>query len=324
MSQTSSESQAPTSTDSLTLTVALQVLQGLITFICLLGITGNGVVAWLLGTCVSRAPFCVYVLHLSLADLLFLLCMLLAVLLDKTSVAYAVVKRVKLVADTASLSLLTVISLQRCLSVLFPLWYKCSRPQHLSATVSGFLWALAILAGVLLAFLCNQHQNVPEPLPGEKCFFLDFIFRLLTLSLVTPLMTFSSLILFLQVQRTSRRWLQRGRRRRPTRLYWVILMSVLAFLVCTLPLGIFWVLIYLLQLPPEVNNVFRHLGRLLSAISCSVHPVIYFLVDWCRGRSWRQSVRQPLGSVLQRVLQEEPEPGPMDPPSNSTGSMEGP
>ncbi|XP_004618634.2 mas-related G-protein coupled receptor member D [Sorex araneus] len=303
------------------LDAALWGLRAFITGVCILGIAGNGAVAWLLGAHVPRAPYCVYVLHLALADLLFLLCAVAVLQLDPASLAYEAVKRVKSVADTAGLGLLTAISVQRCLSVLFPVWYRSARPRHLSSTVCALLWALAGLANALLAALCVRHPSPYVLLPGERCFLLDFVFRLLTLGVFTPLMALSSLLLFLQVQKVARR---RARRRRPTRLYSVILASVLAFLACTLPLGIYWLLIYLLGLSERANALLRHLGRLSSAAGCSVHPLIYFLVDRWRGQGRGRAPREPLGSVLQRVLQEEPELGPGEPPSPATGSTEGP
>ncbi|XP_009875152.1 PREDICTED: mas-related G-protein coupled receptor member D-like, partial [Apaloderma vittatum] len=45
--------------------------------------------------------------------------------------------------DLSSLGLLTAISVERCVSVLFPIWYRCRRPKHLSGIVSGLLWACA-------------------------------------------------------------------------------------------------------------------------------------------------------------------------------------
>ncbi|CAM9489652.1 unnamed protein product [Bubo scandiacus] len=39
--------------------------------------------------------------------------------------------------------LLTAMSLERCLSVLFPIWYRCHHPKHLSGITCGVLWALA-------------------------------------------------------------------------------------------------------------------------------------------------------------------------------------
>ncbi|XP_055987560.1 mas-related G-protein coupled receptor member D [Sorex fumeus] len=320
MNQTANGSQA-LGPETDVLNGALVGLRALITSVCVLGIAGNGVVAWLLGARMPRAPYCVYVLHLALADLLFLLCMVAVLQLDPKSLAYEAVKRVKSTADTASLGLLTAISVQRCLSVLFPVWYKSTRPRHLSSTVCALLWALASLANALLAALCVQYPSPHAPLPGEKCFLLDFAFRLLTLGISTPLMVLASLILFLHVQKVSRR---RARSRQPTRLYLVILASVLAFLACTLPLGIYWLLIYLLGLSEQANALIRHLGRLSSSASCSVHPLIYFLVGHWRGQGRGRARREPLSSVLQRVLREEPELRPEEPPSTGTASSEGP
>ena len=54
---------------------AYWVLSAMVLFTCLGGFVGNGLVVWLLGSQGQRSPFSVYILHLGVADLLFLLCM---------------------------------------------------------------------------------------------------------------------------------------------------------------------------------------------------------------------------------------------------------
>jgi hypothetical protein len=94
----------------------------------------------------------------------------------------------------------------------------------------------------------------------------------------------------------------------------VILVSVLVFLVCSLPLGLYWFVLYWVGLPREVWLLYTSLSRLSSSIGSSANPVIYFLVGSQRSRGLQES----LGAVLGRALREEPELEGRETPSTAT------
>nr|XP_005908974.1 PREDICTED: mas-related G-protein coupled receptor member D [Bos mutus] len=271
---------------------AYWVLSAMVLFTCLGGFVGNGLVVWLLCSQGQRSPFSVYILHLGVADLLFLLCMASKVILicfqlvNRIHMALDIVSRMKYFTYTASLSLLTAISMQRCLSVLFPVWYKCHQPKHLD-------------------FLARDEL---------LCFRIDLVIGILLMGVFTPLMAGSSLILCVGVQRssTATHW-------RPTRVYVTVLVCILVFLAFALPLGIRWFLISWLDLPQKTKTLFSLLARLFSAVSSSANPVIYFLV----GRRKSRGLREPLGAVLRRSLREEPELEGRETPTSTTATDPG-
>lgn len=302
MNQTLNDSQTPaldpSSHQTLGRGVAYWVLSALTLLACVCGVAGNGLVVRLLSCRVRRTPCTVYVLHLALADLLFLLCMASLLSLEASRVvapplAYEVLRRVKYFAYTAGLSLLTAISTLRCVSVLHPVWHRRHQSPRLSSRVCAALWALSLVMNTLAALFCGRYWSSDE----NQCFAVDAVLSVLILGIFTPLMTVSSATLCVQVRRTSRRW-----RRRPTRLYVVILASVLVFLVCALPLGLYWFLLYWLHLRPQVVLLYSGLSRLSSAVSSGANPVIYFLVG-----SRPAGPREPLEAVLRRALEEAPE-----------------
>uniref|UniRef100_G1R4B9 MAS related GPR family member D n=1 Tax=Nomascus leucogenys TaxID=61853 RepID=G1R4B9_NOMLE len=190
---------------------AYLVLSSLAMFTCLCGMAGNSTVIWLLGFRMRRTPFCIYILNLAAADLLFLFSMASMLSLETQPLAnttdkvHELMKRLKYFAYTAGLSL----------------------------------------------------SNVVE---------------------------FSSLTLFVRVRRSSQQ-----RRRQPTRLFVVILASVLVFLICSLPLSIYWFVLYC-----------------SCASACHASP------------------RCPpgfLGTVLQQALREEPELEGGETPTMGTNEM---
>ncbi|KAM8970891.1 mas-related G-protein coupled receptor member X4-like [Sarcophilus harrisii] len=256
--------------------------------IALLGLVGNGAVLWLLGFRIRRNPFSVYILNLAAADALFLCFSFLKSILTLSRVfdlTWTILSNFKFIFYTAGLSLLAAISTERCLSALFPLWYRCRRPEHTSAAVCAVLWALAGMLWLLL-FLVIPYG------------FYRNIFTLVTilgswLLLLTCVLCVSSLTLLLRVQCSSRR-------RRPPRLYLLVLLTVLVFLLCGLPLGIGDFMYFYSKL--DVRPYWLY--DLLACVNSSVNPLIYFFVGRLGNRR-----REPLREVLQRALGDEQELG---------------
>ncbi|XP_007490104.1 mas-related G-protein coupled receptor member X2-like [Monodelphis domestica] len=258
--------------------------------IALVGLVGNSIVLWLLGFRTRRSPFSVYILNLAAADALllgsyFVLCMW-RIVGDLKDLDLALLGPCILgLFYCVGLSLLAAISTERCLSVLFPIWYRCHRPKHTSAAVCAFLWALQGLirgAFVALYFLNNFHTF--------DLYSVLFSVHFGWFLLLTPVLCLSSLTLVLRVQCSSQR-------RRPPRLYLLVLLTVLVFLLCGLPLGVIdsvWIFSRSLLMP-------HGLSRLLVCVNSSANPFIYFFL----GSQWRRRGREPLRVVLQRALGEE-------------------
>ncbi|XP_027759356.1 mas-related G-protein coupled receptor member D-like [Empidonax traillii] len=154
----------------------LIVFGGVCLGISLCGLVGNGMVVWFLGFHAKQSPFTVYILNLAVADFSLILLFLLILMFFFTLVTFCtylfeviplykhfvfVVGFLCHVFDLSSLGLLTALSVERCVSVLFPLWYRCHRPRHLSGIVSGALWALAglFVSSLYVTYTLNEEQT---------------------------------------------------------------------------------------------------------------------------------------------------------------------
>uniref|UniRef100_A0A8B9QSF2 G-protein coupled receptors family 1 profile domain-containing protein n=1 Tax=Anas platyrhynchos TaxID=8839 RepID=A0A8B9QSF2_ANAPL len=243
--------------------------------ICLCGLVGNGAVLWLLGCRIRRNPITVYVLNLAVADFIFLLLMLTSAIfyiLDSLSChtfhffSYLTPFFLPLLfTHNMGMYLLTAISIERCVSVLCPLWYRCHRPQHLSAVVCALLWALSISVIAIVAVPCLTHQQDQCRLSLISMYALNFL-------IFAPPMVISNVILFIKVQCGSQR-------RQPRRLYIVIFLTVLFFLLLMVPLSI-WNFVQHINISMGHSQVVF----LLACINSSINPFIYFLVGSCRRR----------------------------------------
>ncbi|XP_021257682.1 proto-oncogene Mas-like [Numida meleagris] len=267
-------------------------VDGATLLISLCGLVGNGAVLWLLGCRIRRNPITVYVLNLAVADFTFLLFTLssaLLYLLDNyfCSALPSLVKHLRallllsLFAHNMGMYLLAAISVERCMSILCPLWYRCHRPQHLSAAVCALLWALSISVIATVTSLCLSHQQ-------EQCRLALIAMYILNFLIFAPSMVISNVILLIKV-------LCGSRQRQPRRLYIAIFLTVLFFLLFGVPLSV-W-------------NFMQHfsdaLGQhqvvvLLACINSSVNPFIYLLV----GGGRRHCSLASLQVAFQRVFEE--------------------
>ncbi|KAL6068833.1 hypothetical protein STEG23_026619 [Scotinomys teguina] len=263
--------------------------------ICMLGLAGNGLLIWFLIFCVKRKPFTIYLLHLAIADFMNLLCSSIIQLVhifhihDVNLLSYAIF--LMIFGYNTGLHLLTAISVERCLSVLYPIWYQCRRPKHQSAVACALLWALSVLVSGLENFFCilEAMPQVPE------CRYVYIFSCILTFLVFVPLMVFSNLILFIQVCCNLKP-------RQPVKLYVIIMATVVLFLVFAMPMKVSLIIGYYLDSTDE--SVWKSLPYLnmLSIINCSINPIVYFVVGSLRRKRSKKSLKE----ALQKVFEEKP------------------
>ncbi|XP_077789760.1 mas-related G-protein coupled receptor member H-like [Podarcis muralis] len=270
----------------------VSIIYGFILVICFVGFLGNGTVIWLLGFHIRRNPFTTYILNLAVADFALLLSLEFHAFIRFTHfgyVLYIIANRLLTITYNTGQLLLTAISIDRCVSVLFPIWYRCVRPTHLSTTVCALIWVLSCLLSIVLFIISTTLAFTPDNI-YHYILTANFQF-LLTGLLCLPLMTISTVILFIKVCFKSHP-------RKRGRLLIVILLTLLFFLMLAFPLNAFLLgrLILLLKIPIPVRY-----GFLCASLNSSVNPLLYFLV----GRKKRGQSRENLVVILQRVLNEE-------------------
>ncbi|XP_035885028.1 mas-related G-protein coupled receptor member X2-like [Phyllostomus discolor] len=286
---TNRSDQAPSMCGEATLT-----LDGLIFTIALIGLAGNAAVLWLLGFRIRRNAFSVYILNLAGADFLFLCCQIMYSLRSfiKRSCNTPISITASIFAYITSLSFLSAISTERCLSILWPIWYRFHRPRHMSAVTCALLWALSLLLSILEGSYCGFLMTIRD---DTWCQTFDFII-VAWLIFSCVLLSGSSLVLLTKLLCGSQRV-------QPPRLYVAILLAVLVFFLCGLPFGYKWFLCYWIQ--ELCSKTFSHFltltGFVLSSLSSSANPIIYFFVGSFR-QQWQ--LWQPLRLVLQRALED--------------------
>ncbi|XP_077113003.1 C3a anaphylatoxin chemotactic receptor-like [Ranitomeya variabilis] len=116
-----------------------------------LGIIGNGLVIWIAGFRMKNTISAVWFLHLAIAD--FLCCTSLplriaewaALYSPRTHFAYCIVNIVLFnVNMSASVLLLTAMSIDRWVSVMWPFWAKVHRSRNLVRISAAIIWGLSV------------------------------------------------------------------------------------------------------------------------------------------------------------------------------------
>ncbi|XP_067388100.1 mas-related G-protein coupled receptor member H-like [Emydura macquarii macquarii] len=267
-------------------------IYSVILLICLFGLVGNGIVLWFLGFHIKRNPFTVYILNLAITDACFLLSSVTCIIthmvkgsfcVDETFIfIFLLCNFLAVLTYNNSLYLLTAISIERCLSVLYPIWHRCRRPRHLSAIVCALLWALSILLAGSVAFFCVILGN-------EICVISLLPIFVLNILIFTPIMILSNLTLFIKVRRSSQR-------QQPGKLYIVILLSVFFFLLFAVPMSVETFLVY--------HNIHdsSEIFQMLCSANSSINPFIYFLVGSYRKRRFRGFIKDALQSVFKEKV----------------------
>ncbi|XP_040840574.1 mas-related G-protein coupled receptor member X1-like [Ochotona curzoniae] len=275
------------------------ILCSLTFIIILVGMAGNATVLWLLGCRMRRNAFSVYVLNLAGADFLFLCSSFILYFINGFDLFSIYVPNhflpIWIIFYLAGLGILSAISTERCLSVLCPIWYRCRRPRCLSAFLCALLWALSLVLSLVAGNDCGFLFS-SESL--EKCRKIRF-FTVAWLIFLFLLLSGSNLAVLFRIFCSSRKF-------QLTRLYVTILLTVLVYLLCGLPYGIYLSLSRLIDsFYCDVPIYCTLILVLLSCVNSCANPIIYFFVGSFRQRRQGQTLKQ----VLQRALQDTPEEG---------------
>ncbi|XP_053575295.1 proto-oncogene Mas-like [Bombina bombina] len=252
--------------------------------ISIFGTATNCLVTIILAFKFKRNSSTTYILNLSMADTFFLLCLtildIIHVFLDMIPLSDPIqiinvifaFSFICIFGYNASLCILTAFSVERCLSVLYPIWYHCKRPQHLSAVMCCIIWIFTSLFTVLEFLFCYRVEyklQYQQEMCDAECKVFFVIICCINFIIFTPFMTLSSLILLIKIWSNSKR-------QQPPKLYIVVTLSVFFFLVFGIPMRILLLIWYRHQsMPPfPITNLVCLFGVLYS----SINPFIYYFV----------------------------------------------
>ncbi|XP_069585026.1 proto-oncogene Mas-like [Ranitomeya imitator] len=284
--------------------VHFTIAAGFAISLCLIGLVGNIIVFWYLCFKIKRNKYTIYIINLSVADFIFLIFSIIVLIMFIYTLSSAdpyfkgkesLYMFLEIFSDSAQYSgmfILTAISLERCLSVLFPFWYQCHRPENLSAIISGSVWLLGCAVGLIDNLVCTPEGFLSQ---STECTVVQIMTFGLSVIICLPIMVISSFILLFKIKRTVRQ-------QYPQKLYIIIIAAVFIFIISVIPINFVWFLMYFQLLKSDIETV----GLFFASVFCTVlnstiDPYIYFIV----GKKWKQNSSHSLHEALQRAFRTE-------------------
>ncbi|XP_066494151.1 chemerin-like receptor 1 [Tiliqua scincoides] len=281
-----------------------------------LGTTGNGLVIFITGFRMKKTVHTIWILNLAIADFTFSFFLLFSIVHVSLEFhwpfgeALCKLSHIMVFLNLfASIYILVVISIDRCISVWCPVWAQNHRTPRLASFVALGVWILAlVLCSPKLYFMksyysdeepkafCNRHYDL-EFMEGIGTFYAWFSIRFI-FSFIIPFSVIAVCYGAIVVR------LRRDRLSQSSRPFKVITAVIVAFLVCWFPYHIFSFLHGKASYEHRMSMV-EFSGLLLSCTlgffnSC-LNPVLYF----CMGYNFKEKLRCSLLSALANAFTEE-------------------
>ncbi|CAI9539583.1 unnamed protein product [Staurois parvus] len=283
----------------------------------LLGTIGNGVVIFFTGFVMKRTVNVVWFLNLAIADFIFTFFLPLSITYVALDFHWPFGKFMCKLNSTvlfinlyASIFLLTVISIDRYISVVFPVWCQNHRTPRLASFVAGAVWILALIFSIPYAIFRDINDNGEDYVSCYNNFHADediaysrhkatVIIRFIASFLIpfTIIIFCYSVILFR---------IQKNHMTTSSKPFKVILAVIISFLVCWFPYHVF----SFLELSAnyvENDHLFYvvfvgiPITSSLAFINSCVNPVLYVFM----GRDFKKKFQDSLRSILERAFTEE-------------------
>lgn len=272
--------------------------------LCIIGLVGNVIVFWYLCFKIQRNKYTVYIMSLSVADALFIVFTSLILMIQINTMVgtdpefigkeslYLFIEIFYNTMQYSGMYILTAVSMERCSSVLFPFWYQSHRPRNLSTIMCTALWILGSLESLLENLVCTADAFLEQT---SQCSAVQIIVFILAIGICLPIMVISSFTLLIKVKRSLKQ-------RYTPKLYIIILIAVLVFILSVLPFNFLSFLIYFKLTPTDLVTVsFFYVTIYCTVLNCTINPYIYFIV----GRKWKQKTPHSIQEALQRAFREE-------------------
>ncbi|XP_039373937.1 probable G-protein coupled receptor 152 [Mauremys reevesii] len=247
-----------------------------------IGLPANAFIIWLTGWRLRRRGLSVFILSLATSDFLFLSTMVMQIietLLNETWVLGTAMCRLHYflydLSYHCSLFLLAALSVDRCLLVLLPLWYRCHRPLWLSSYICLGAWLVAALL-TIKGFVFADVVLYPNRMLVCSSDRGEYEWPLLLLEVLVE-----GLFPFVVMVTTHAATLSRTFRRHtrpPSKFYHIVAATLSAYVLLNLPFQIVQLLFLVSWKHKRFNyRIFPfmvYFGYLIN-LNSSINPLIY-------------------------------------------------
>ncbi|XP_077312218.1 chemerin-like receptor 1 [Lithobates pipiens] len=274
--------------------------------ICLLGITGNGLVIWFVAFKMKKTVNSVWFLSLAFADFTF--CLFLSLIIPYIVLGghwpfetfmcklscFALFLNM-----SASVLQLTVISIDRCMSVVFPVWCRNHRTVRLAVKVILALWIVCLILCISY-FIHTDTYDVNDTI--VVCYVdwamqdTQVIIRFIILFVIPfTIIIFCYTVICLHIQR--------NRRVTSTKPYKVIAAVIISFFICWFPHHVFSIInsYGMLNDLRLVVLIGYAIPDFLAFSNSCVNPLLYVFI----GQNFKQKFWSAIKSGFERAFNED-------------------
>ncbi|XP_072520778.1 chemerin-like receptor 1 [Salminus brasiliensis] len=274
--------------------------------IFVLGVAGNGVVIWIAGFKMKKSVNMTWYLSLALSDLIF--CAILpfnTVYMATSDWTFGLfmckfTSFVMLLNMLSSIFLLVVISVDRCVSVMFPVWSQNQRTISKASVTVILVWIVAAALSVPSVIFrdVQKHFGMNRCLNNYTTseyshrtiamtrFVLGFVIPFLIIILCYSIIIFK---------------LRSNQMAKSTKPFKVMTALIVTFFLCWLPYHTF-VLVELNQsLPNEVIQLGLRIGTLTASANSFLNPILYVFM----GNDFRSKFKSSILSKIENAMGEE-------------------
>lgn len=275
--------------------------------IFLLGFCGNALVIWIAGFRMRKTVNTTWYLSLAVSDFVF--CAFLPFSIASTAAEAWIFGRVmcKLVPAFlflnmfSSIFVLVIISVDRLVSVMFPVWAQNHRSVKKASVVVSLAWLLAIALSVPSVIFRDVSSHLGKTVCSNQYTRDQYSHSLVAFGRLIAgfAVPFAIIIVCYSVIIVK---LQKNRMTKSSKPFKVMSALVLAFFACWLPYHVFIVLeLYHDSLDHNLLTVGLRVGTLTAAANSFLNPLLYVFM----GNDFRQKFMSSVLSKMENAMAEE-------------------
>ncbi|XP_061117432.1 chemokine-like receptor 1 [Conger conger] len=272
--------------------------------IFVLGVFGNGVVIWISGLKMKKSVNTTWYLSLAVSDFVFCACLPLNIVYLVTSdwvfglFMCKFTSFVMFLNMFSSIFLLVLISVDRCVSVVFPVWSQNHRTVRSASVLVVLAWVFSVVLSTPAAVFRREGNH------GEKIIcFTDYthfrptvIFSRFVCGFLIPfsVITFCYTVIFLK--------LQSNRMAKSSKPFKVMSALIVTFFICWLPFHTF----SLLELNHHRHNleaimIGLQVGSTLAFANSCLNPILYVFM----GNDFKRKFKNCVFSKIENAIADE-------------------
>ncbi|KAM4652321.1 chemerin-like receptor 1 [Discoglossus pictus] len=283
----------------------------ILSVVAFLGMMGNGLVIWITGFRMKKTVTTVWFLNLAIADFistsvlpLFIITFALGLHWPFGTFMCKFANIIAVLNLFASVLLLTVISIDRCISVMLPLWCLNHRTIRRASVIAIAVWLLSFCGVPFVAFInthsFNNHIHCIIIFPTISLH-VTFTMIVFIFGFFIPFIIIASCYTVIALK------LHKNPNYKSSKTFKIIIAILVAFAVCWLPYHVF----NFLFLFGKIYN-----DSYLSAIVLNWHPIVFVLlsINSCInpflyviiGRDYKEKIWSSLVYIFEKVFSEDP------------------